>query len=72
MPSLRIQLDDATYRALNQVVPAARRLRTEFIRKAIKAAIRRREFAHMRQAYTCSPDTPADADDWANVEVCRL
>ena len=71
MPSILIQLDDATYRALNALAPAAKRKRTEFIRKAIREAIRRQEFAQIREAYRRQPDSAADADDWSNCEEFR-
>ena len=71
MPSILIQLDEATYRALDQVAPAAKRLRTEFIRRAVKDAIRKQEFARMREAYLRQPDSAADADDWSNADEFR-
>jgi len=66
MPSILIQLDDATFRALNQIVPAAKRKRTEFIRQAVKEAIRRKEYTRIREAYLKQPDSAADSDDWSN------
>lgn len=68
MPTILIHLDDATFRALNNVAPAAKRLRTEFIRKAVKEAIRKQEFERMRDAYRRQPDSASDADDWSNAE----
>jgi predicted transcriptional regulator len=68
MPSILIQLDDVTYKALNRIAPAAKRKRTEFIRQAVNAAIRRHEFARMREAYQAQPDRAAEADDWSNWE----
>ena len=68
MPSILIQLDDATYRALNQIAPAAKRKRTEFIRQAVKEAIRRQEYARIREAYRKQPDSAADSDDWSSCE----
>jgi predicted transcriptional regulator len=62
------QLDDATYNALNRIAPAAKRQRTEFIRRAIKEALRRREYARMREAYDKHPDSAAEADDWSACE----
>lgn len=72
MPSILIQLDDATFRALNHVAPAAKRRRTEFIRQAVKEAIRTQEFARMKEAYLKQPDSVADADDWSNCEEFKL
>jgi predicted transcriptional regulator len=68
MPSILIQLDDATFRALNQIVPAAKRKRTEFIRQAVKEAIRRKEYTRIREAYLKQPDSAAGSDDWSNCE----
>jgi predicted transcriptional regulator len=68
MPSILISLDEETYRALNQIAPAAKRRRTEFIRQAVKDAIRKQEYARMREAYLKQPDSGAEADDWANCE----
>ena len=60
------ELDDATCKALSQIAPAAKRRRTDFVRQAVKEAIRREEFARMREAYQEQPDS--DADDWSNAE----
>jgi hypothetical protein len=68
MPSILIQLDDVTYQALNRVAPAAERKRTEFVRQAVKDAIRKQEFARMREAYRTQPDHGAESDDWSNWE----
>ena len=69
MRSILVQLDDATYKALNHVAPAAaKRKRTEFIRTAVKEAIRKREYAGMREAYRKQPDSPSEADSWSNCE----
>ena len=71
MPSILIHLDDATFHALNKIAPAAKRLRTEFIRRAVKEAIRKQEFERMREAYRRQPDSEAEADDWSNAEEYR-
>ena len=68
MRSILIQLDDATYQALNQVAPKAKRHRTEFIRQAIKAAIRRQEYARIREAYRKQPDSAAESANWSSCE----
>src|SRR5262249_32616871 len=68
MPSILIQLDDATYKALNQIAPAAKRKRTEFIRQAVKEAIRKQEYERIREAYRKQPDSAAGGDDWSNCE----
>ncbi len=68
MPSVLIHLDDATYRTLNKVAPPDKRQRTEFVRQAIREAIRQREFARMREAYVKQPDSKPQRDDWTNWE----
>ncbi|MCU0229234.1 MAG: ribbon-helix-helix protein, CopG family [Bryobacterales bacterium] len=68
MPSILIQLDENLLRSLDKVAPAAKRQRAEFIRQAVKDAIRKREYDAIRDAYLRQPDTPQDADDWANAE----
>lgn len=68
MKALMVQLNDPLYRALNKIAPAKKRQRSQFIRDAIKKAIREAEFARMRAAYEANPDSEADADDWSNAE----
>jgi metal-responsive CopG/Arc/MetJ family transcriptional regulator len=68
MRSVLVQLDNETYRALNKVAPPAQRKRIEFIRRAIKEAIRREEYQKIRRAYQAQPDSSADADAWSNPE----
>jgi predicted transcriptional regulator len=68
MPSILIQLDDATLRSLNKIAPAAKRQRAEFIRKAVREAVRRQEYEQIREAYLRQPDSAADADDWSSAE----
>ncbi|HTR39499.1 MAG TPA: hypothetical protein VMH80_26685 [Bryobacteraceae bacterium] len=68
MKSLLVQLDDPTYRALNRVAPAAKRRRAEFVRGAIRKAIREAEEERTRQAYLQQPDSEAEADDWSSAE----
>lgn len=72
MKSLLIQLDDATYKALNRIAPARERRRSEFIREAVRKEIRRAEYAAMKKAYLQQPDSAADADDWSNPEKFEL
>ena len=71
MKSVLIQLDDPTYRALNRVAPAARRTRAEFIRTAIRKALREAEEERTRQAYLRQPDSEAEADDWSSAEAWK-
>ncbi len=66
MKSLLVQLDDPTYRALNRVAPAAKRQRAEFVRSAIRKAIRETEEERTRRAYIEQPDSESEADDWSS------
>ena len=66
MKSLLVQLDDPTLAALDRVAPPQHRKRSEFIRQAIRRAVREAEFASMRQAYRHQPDSAGEADDWSN------
>ena len=68
MKSLLVQLDEPTYRALNRVAPAAKRQRAEFVRTAIRRAIRETEEARTRRAYLDQPDSESEADDWSSAE----
>lgn len=68
MKSLLVQLDEPTYRALNRVAPVAKRQRAEFVRTAIRKAIREAEEARTRRGYLQQPDSEADADDWSSAE----
>ncbi len=68
MKSLLVQLDDATARALDRISPPRRRQRSEFVRSAIRQAIRRAEFEAMKKAYQRTPDSEAEADDWSQAE----
>ena len=68
MKSLLVQLDDPTYHALNRVAPTAKRQRAEFVRAAIKKAIRDIEEERTRRAYLKQPDSEAEVDDWSNAE----
>jgi metal-responsive CopG/Arc/MetJ family transcriptional regulator len=63
-----IQLDEPLLRSLNKVAPAAKRQRAEFIRQAVKGAIRKREYEAIREAYLSQPDSADNADDWSNAD----
>jgi len=65
VPSIQVQLDDATCRRLDEI---ANGKRTEFVEAAVKDAIRRYEYARTRAAYREQPDSEAEADDWSNCE----
>lgn len=71
MDSILIHLDKATTDALERIAPARERKRSEFIRGAIKEAIRRHEYALMREAYRRKPDSAAEADDWSTAEAFK-
>ncbi len=66
MPSILIQLDEPLLQSLNRVAPAATRQRAEFIREAVREAIRKCEYEAIREAYLRQPDSADEADDWAN------
>ncbi|MGC9969761.1 MAG: hypothetical protein ABSE56_04140 [Bryobacteraceae bacterium] len=68
MKSVLVQLDQETYRALSQLAPPASRRRAQFIREAIRRAVREAEYRKMRDAYAAQPDSESEADDWANAE----
>ena len=68
MKSLLVQLDDSTYQALNQIAPAAKRRQSQFIRQAIRKAVRAAEYSAIRAAYLAQPDSEAEADDWSSPE----
>ncbi len=68
MPSILIQVDEPLLRSLNKVAPAAKRQRAEFIRQAVREAVRKLEYEQIREAYRLQPDSAEDADDWSNAE----
>jgi metal-responsive CopG/Arc/MetJ family transcriptional regulator len=68
MKPLLIQLDEQTLNALNRVAAPSKRQRSEFVRQAIRKAIRQAEYNAMREAYQKQPDSILDADDWSTAE----
>jgi hypothetical protein len=66
MKSLLVQIDEPTFRALNRVAPEAQR--AEFVRTAIRKAIRETEEERMRRAYLEQPDSWAEVDHWSDAE----
>jgi metal-responsive CopG/Arc/MetJ family transcriptional regulator len=68
MKSLLVQLDEQTLDALNRIAAPGKRQRSEFVRQAIRRAVRRAEFAAMRDAYHKQPDSADEADDWSTAE----
>ena len=71
MKSILIELDEATYKALNHIAPAAKRLRAQFVRDALRKAIRHAEYEQIRKAYLKQPDSESEADDWSTAEEYR-
>jgi len=59
---LPIQVDEQTLTALNRLATPGKRKRAEFVRQAIRTAIRQAEYAAMREAYRKQPDA-ISADD---------
>lgn len=68
MKPFLIQLDEQTLVALNRVAAPGKRKRSEFVRQAIRKAVRQAEFRAMRDAYRRVPDSAADSDDWSTPE----
>ncbi len=68
MPSILIQVDESLLRSLDKVAPAAKRQRAEFIRQAVREAVRKLEYEQIREAYRLQPDSAEDADDWSNAD----
>lgn len=66
MKHLLIQLDESTLAALNRVASPEKRQRSEFVRQAIRKAIRQAEYRAMREAYRKQPDSVLD--DWTTPE----
>jgi Arc/MetJ-type ribon-helix-helix transcriptional regulator len=63
MRPLLIQLDEQTLTALNRVAAPGKRQRSEFVRQAIRKAIRQADYRAMREAYRKEPDSMLEADD---------
>jgi metal-responsive CopG/Arc/MetJ family transcriptional regulator len=71
MKALLIHVDEPTLEALNRIATPNGRKRSEFIRQAIRKAVRQAEYARMREAYRKQPDSAADADEWSTPEEFR-
>jgi metal-responsive CopG/Arc/MetJ family transcriptional regulator len=69
MPSILIQLDERLLQSLNRLAPAIKRKCAEFVRGAVRDAIRRHEFEQIREAYLRHPVFAVDADDWSTAEM---
>ena len=68
MKALLVHLDDSTFQGLARVAPAANRRRSQFVREAIRRAVREAEYGRMREAYLAKPDSESEADDWRTAE----
>jgi predicted transcriptional regulator len=66
--SLLIRLDEDTTAALNCMAAGDNRKLKEFIRAAIRQAIRRAGFRSIRRAYRKQPDSSREAGNWSTVE----
>ncbi len=66
MKPLLVHLDEDTYRALAEIMPPSTRKRAQFIRDAIRKAVREAEYERIREAYSRQPDSEAEADDWSS------
>ncbi|MEP6960947.1 MAG: hypothetical protein ABI995_02655 [Acidobacteriota bacterium] len=47
------------------MAPAEKRMRAEFVRAAIRKAIRETEEERTRLGYLAQPDMESEADDWS-------
>ncbi len=63
-----IQLDERTLSALNRIAAPDKRKRSEFVRQAIRKAVRQAEYRAMRDAYLKQSDSASDVDDWSTAE----
>lgn len=71
MKALLVQLDEQTLQALNRVADPDKRKRSEFVRQAIRKAVRQAEYEAMRRAYRKQPDSITNTDDWSTAEEYR-
>jgi metal-responsive CopG/Arc/MetJ family transcriptional regulator len=72
MKPFLIQLDEHTLKALNRIAAPGKRKRSDFIRQAIRNAIRQAEYHARREAYGMQPDAILDSDDWSTAEDYKL
>ena len=61
MKQLIIELDDASAAELERVAPSRRRIRSKFVRTAIRRALDAVRERRTAEAYRRTPDSP---DDW--------
>jgi len=69
MKPLLIQLDEQTLAALNRIAGLGKRHGSEFVRQAIRTAIREADYRAMREAYRKQPDSMLDGDEWSTAEA---
>jgi hypothetical protein len=58
---LIIELDDATVAELDRIAPSRHRMRSRFVREAIRRALDAVQERRTAEAYRRTPDSP---DDW--------
>lgn len=68
MPSIRIQVSDHLLAEVDRLALPMKQTRGEFVSRAIRDAIHRREQELIREAYLKQPDDDSPADDWADAE----
>jgi metal-responsive CopG/Arc/MetJ family transcriptional regulator len=68
MKPLMIHLDEQTLAALNRVGGPDESKRSNFVRQAIRRAVRQEEYRAMRDAYRKQPHLAHVADDWSTAE----
>ena len=76
MKQLIIELDDATAADLDRVAPSRRRMRSRFVRLAIRKALDAVQERRTAEAYRRSPDVSDDYffdasvwDDWSSTRA---
>ena len=67
MKQLLVEIDEATFKKLEQIAPAKSRRRSAFIRAAIQKALGEQQERETAEAYRRVPDS-AD-DDWFDARV---
>jgi hypothetical protein len=70
MKSVLIHLDESICAALRHITPT-KPLREQFIRDAMRKAVREAECERIRKAYLAQPDSEAEADDWSAAELYK-
>lgn len=65
MPTIRIQIDERFLADVDRWALPNNQTRAEFISRAIKDAVRKREHELIREAYLRQPDTDPPAGEWA-------